>query len=244
MRIYFIIFFAFIVVSCKTTKNTEDFLTPPEVIYDHGLNLMHQKKYKQAAEEFDQVYMQHPGNKITPYAEIMQAYCLYLNKDYDEVVDVVDGFIKMYPMHHDIAYVNYLRAIAHYKQVSDIYYDQSKTTSANLLFQEVINRFPNTKYASDLKSKLELTNNYLAGSNLYIANYYISQNNLIAAINRLEIIANKFEQTVYIEEALYRLAECYTKLGLENEAKKYSEILQNKFPHGRWANYTYKVLNH
>ena len=42
---------------------------------------------------------------------------------------------------------------------------------------------------------------------LYIAKYYISVQKWIPAINRLKIIENDYDQTVFIEEALHRLVE-------------------------------------
>ena len=38
-------------------------------------------------------------------------------------------------------------------------------------------------------------------------------------------IINKYEKTVFIEEALHRLVEIHYHLGLEEEAKKYANIL-------------------
>ena len=40
-----------------------------------------------------------------------------------------------------------------------------------------------------------------------------------SAINRLKIVVNKYDETIFIEEALHRLVEINYYLGLENEAK-------------------------
>ena len=41
---------------------------------------------------------------------------------------------------------------------------------------------------------------------------------MISAINRFKVIVNEYDNTIYIEEALYRLVEVYYILGLEKEA--------------------------
>ena len=45
----------------------------------------------------------------------------------------------------------------------------------------------------------------------------------IAAINRLKLIINEYDTSIYVEEALHRLVEVYYIIGLENEAKKYAQ---------------------
>ena len=67
--------------------------------------------------------------------------------------------------------------------------------------------------------------NQLAAKELLIARYYIKNEKWIPAINRLKIIVEKYDKTIFIEEALHRLVEIYYKIGLENEAKAVATIL-------------------
>jgi outer membrane protein assembly factor BamD len=59
----------------------------------------------------------------------------------------------------------------------------------------------------------------LAAKELSIARFYIKNEKWIAAINRLKIIVEDYEETIFVEEALHRLVEIYYRIGLENEAK-------------------------
>ena len=63
------------------------------------------------------------------------------------------------------------------------------------------------------------------------------------AINRLKIIVEKYDKTIFIEEALHRLVEIHYHLGLENEAKKYANILGYNYNSGEWFEQSYKLLN-
>jgi outer membrane protein assembly factor BamD len=47
-------------------------------------HLLEAGKYKKAAEEFEKVYFQHPGDPLTPQAELMEAYSLYLDGKYED----------------------------------------------------------------------------------------------------------------------------------------------------------------
>ena len=63
------------------------------------------------------------------------------------------------------------------------------------------------------------------------------------AINRLKTIINKYETTIFVEEALHRLVEIYYYLGLENKAEKYASILGYNYNSSEWFKQSYKVLN-
>ena len=52
-----------------------------------------------------------------------------------------------------------------------------------------------------------------------------------------------YDQTIFIEEALYRLVEIYYFIGLENEAKQYSRILGFNYNSSEWFAQSYRILN-
>ena len=106
-----------------------------------------------------------------------------------------------------------------------------------------IKKYPDTDYAIDLKFKKDLVENQLAAKELYVAKYYISVQKWIPAINRLKVIINKYDKTIFIEEALHRLVEIHYFLGLEKEAKKYAAILGYNYNTSEWFEQSYKILN-
>ena len=44
-------------------------------------------------------------------------------------------------------------------------------------------------------------------------------------MNRFKKIVNEYDTTIFVEEALFRLVELNYKLGLEDEARKYTSLL-------------------
>ena len=86
-------------------------------------------------------------------------------------------------------------------------------------------KYPNSDYAIDLQFKKDLIRNQLAAKELYVAKYYISTQKWIPAINRLKIIVNEYQETIFIEEALHRLVEINYKIGLIDESQKYANLL-------------------
>ena len=78
---------------------------------------------------------------------------------------------------------------------------------------------------------------------MFVAKYYISIQKWVPAISRLKLIVNKYDKTIFIEEALHRLVEIHYHLGLESEAKKYANILGYNYNSSEWFQQSYKILN-
>jgi len=228
---------------CKSKKSSDDIVTPISNLYGEGTGLLEKKKYKKAAEEFGKIFYQHPGNEFTPQAELMQAYSLFLASQYEEAIDVLDVFINLHPANEDIAYAYYLKALSYYMMISDVNHDQSRTFLAKESFEEVITKFPNTKYAIDSSLKIDLVNDHLAGKELTIGRFYLKKKNPVAAINRFEQVIENYQTTSHSIEALYRLTESYMMLGLPDEAKKYASVLGHNYPNSQWYSYAYKLVS-
>jgi len=110
-------------------------------------------------------------------------------------------------------------------------------------FQILIKNYPDTDYATDSKYKLGLIEEIIASKEMYLARYYIEREKWIPAINRLKIVINDYDETIFVEEALHRLVELHYKMGLVNEAKKYALLLGYNYQTSRWYEASYKLLN-
>jgi outer membrane protein assembly factor BamD len=229
-------------VSCKSTKEDET-ITPADTLYSKGTELLQHNKHKDAAHEFAKIYFQHPGSEFAAKAEIMEAYSFYLAAEYEEAIDVLDTFVNLHPMHEDIAYVYYLKGMCYYMQISDAEHDQGKTDAAQIAFQEVINRFPLTKYAVDASLKMDLIKDHLAGSEMNVGRFYLKQQNPIAAVKRFQNVVQNYQTTSHIAEALYRMTECYMMLGIKDEAAKYAAVLGHNYPDSQWYEHAHRLVS-
>lgn len=231
----------FSLISCKSKLKDEEII-PPQESYDAGVVQLEKGEYKKAAEHFEKVFFQHPGNALTPQAELMQAYSLYVAGEYDEAIDVLDIFIKLHPRHENIAYAYYLKALSNYVQISSVLLDQSRTRYAKESLEELIRRFPGTKYAIDAALKIDLVNDHLAGKEMSVGRYYLKRKNPIAAIKRFQNVIDEYQTTSHAEEALYRLVESNAMLGLKDEAEKYAAVLSHNYPSGSWLHNARNLL--
>ena len=85
--------------------------------------------------------------------------------------------------------------------------------------------------------------NQLAAKEISIARYYIKNEKWIAAINRLKVVVEDYDDTIFIEEALFRLVEIYYKIGLENEARAAAALLGYNYNSSEWYKRSYAILN-
>ena len=90
---------------------------------------------------------------------------------------------------------------------------------------------------------MDLIIDQLAAKEMSIARYYMKTEKWIPAINRLKLVVEKYDRTIFIEEALYRLVEVYYKIGLVEEAKQAAMILGYNYQSSEWYERSYKVLN-
>ena len=104
-------------------------------------------------------------------------------------------------------------------------------------------KYPNTDYATDARFKIDLIIDQLAAKEMSIARYYMKTTKWIPALNRLKIVVNNYDQTVFVEEALHRLVEVYYRLGLLEEARQAASVLGYNYGSGDWYNKSYKVFN-
>ena len=110
-------------------------------------------------------------------------------------------------------------------------------------FEFIIKEYPETDYATDARFKIDLIIDQLAAKEMSIARFYMDTEKWIPAINRLKIVVEKYDKTVFIEEALHRLVEVYYKIGLVEEAKEAAIILGYNYESSEWYERSYKVFN-
>jgi outer membrane protein assembly factor BamD len=215
---------------------------PVETLYNNAMDQLLSGNYKDAAKSFDDVEQQHPYSVWATKAQIMNAYALYENRDYDASIVSADRFIQLHPGHRDVAYAYYLKALDYYIQITDVERDQKVTQQAYDALAEVVRRFPETSYARDAKFKMDLCRDHLAGKEMQIGRWYEGQGQYLAAINRFQSVVNDYQTTTHIPEALERLVECYYALGLNDEAKRTAAVLGYNYPQSKWYVATYALV--
>ena len=196
-----------------------------------------------AAKKFNEAEILFPQSIWAPKSALMAAYAYYIQDYYGDAIAELERFIRVYPKHKNLDYVYYLLAISYYEQIVDEKKDLQSIINAKETFSIVINKYPNTEYSLDAEFKIDLINDILAAKEMYIGRYYINKKKWIPAINRFREVVDKYDTTIYIEEALYRLVEVHYLLGLKNEAEKYAKLLGYNYQSSTWYEQSYSIFN-
>ena len=211
--------------------------------YNEGLKELNKGDIFFAAKKFNEVELLYPQSIWAPRSTLMAAYAYYSQLYFTDAIYELERFLDKYKNHPDTDYAYYLLAICHYNQIVNEKKDLGEIIKSKKYFALLINKFPNTDFSEDAKFKLELIEEILASKELYLANYYLDREKWIPAMNRYKKIVNQYDTTIYVEEALYRLVELNYKLGLVNEAKKYTALLGYNYQSSDWYERSYKILN-
>ena len=240
--------FVFFLISCGGKKEDQAIKPPTtneEAIqtYQEALDGLKRGDYLYASKKFSEAEGMLPQIDWASKSALMSSYCLYNINFYDEAVLNLKRFIKIYPASPYVSYAYYLIAISYYEQILDEDKDIQPLIISKRKIESYIKKFPDTDYTIDLKFKLDLVINQLAAKELSIARYYIKNEKWIPAINRLKIIVEDYDKTIFVEEALHRLVEIYYKIGLEEEAKVAAVLLGYNYNSSEWYKKSYKILN-
>ena len=196
-----------------------------------------------AEKKFREVESLMPQDKWASKASLMAGYADYSRSAYTDAIFALERHMKIYPADKNIPYAHYLIAICYYEQILDEKKDLEPLLKAKEKFEFIMKVYPDTDYATDARFKLDLIIDQLAAKEMSIARYYMKTKKWIPALNRLKVVIDKYDQTIFVEEALHRLVEVYYRLGLLEEAKQAAAILGYNYQSGEWYKKSYKVFN-
>ena len=246
IRLIIIIFLISSLNSCSKDKDSvyePSKLLDPYNLYKEGLDAFKRNDYFYANKKFSEAELNFTKPELAAKSAIMASYSLYGINFYSEAEENLKRFLKVYPADKNIIYAKYLLTIIYYEQISEEDKDLDPLIKTREEIDLFIKQYPNSEYTTDLKFKRGLVENQLAAKELYVARYYISVKKWIPAINRLKIITEKYNTTIFVEEALHRLVEIYYFLGLENEARNYASVLGYNYNSSEWFKKSYKVFD-
>ncbi|HTZ37565.1 MAG TPA: outer membrane protein assembly factor BamD [Stellaceae bacterium] len=223
-------------------KNQAYIEKPVDDLYNTAMDQLGNDDYSKAASTFGEVESEHPYSVWATKAQLMAIYANYQNAKYDDAIIAADRFIQLHPGNKDIAYAYYIKAICYYIQITDVGRDQKITEQAVKALDDVVRRFPDSKYARDAKLKLDFTHDHLAGKEMEIGRFYLSKHEYLAAMNRFRRVIDNYQTTTHVPEALERLVECDLALGLITEARENAAVLGYNYPGSHWYEDAYALV--
>ena len=238
----------FLLFSCSK-KSSEKVISEPteqEIamsIYAEAVEALKEGDSFYASKKFKEVESLMPQSKWASKASLMASYADYSRNAYSNAIFDLERHINNYPADKNIPYAHYLIAMCYYEQILDEKKDLNPLLKAKEKFEFIMQTYPDTDYGTDARFKIDLIVDQLAAKEMSIARYYMKTKKWIPALNRIKIVIEKYDTTIFVEEALHRLVEIYYRLGLEEEAKQAASILGYNYQSGEWYKKSYKVFN-
>ena len=232
------------IISCseKETIIEEGLTETPEQLYVIAKLDLDAELYEEAKLKFENINFKFPLSNEGIQSLIMIAFIEYVELNYDEAIYKFDRIIKKYPSHKNIDYAYYMRAMCYFEQIKHEALDGKNNQEAMENFNQIINRFPESKYARDSQQKIIFVKENIAAKHMDIALFYLNQKKYLAALNRYNIVINEYSQSKFTPEALYREVEIYYTLGMMDDAKKTSAVIGYNYPKSKWYKYSYRLL--
>ncbi len=204
-------------------------------LYSAATAALDEGNYKEAIDYFEKIESRYPFGRYAQQALLDMAYAYYKLEEPDSAIASAERFIKLYPQNPYVDYAYYLKAIVNYNRSAgflDRYVptDPSQRDPGSALeafkdFDELIRRYPNSKYAEDARLRMLFLRNNLAKYEVHVANYYMKRGAFLAAANRANYVVQRYQRTTAVADALRIMVAAYTELDLKDLAADAQRVL-------------------
>ena len=248
IKSFFCLLVLYFCISCTSEnannklENKNDIPESPDTLYVLAKKSFDNKEYEIAENQFTQIIKIYPLSNEAIQSEIMIGFISYIKMDYDSAILNFKKIINKYPSHKDLDYVYYMLAMCNYEQLQNASLDGAFNEIALKSFSQVINRFPESKYAKDSRQKIILVKSNIAAKHIEIGRFYLNNKKYIAALNRFKIIIDEYSMTKFVPEALHRMVEAYYEMGMYEESYKTAALLGYNYPESKWYKYSYNLV--
>ena len=208
--------------------------------YEKIQRSLNSKNWTLAISNLQLLESQFPFGKYAEQSQLELIYAQYMSTDYVSSITSAERFISLHPQHPNVDYAYYVKGLCELSQNSRllagyIATDTSKrdigsARGAFVTFNELLSKFPNSRYAPDARQRLIHLRNQLARSEINVANYYFSRGALVAAANRGQYVVENFQQSPAVADGLAVMAQAYYMIGNQPLADNAVNVLATNHP--------------
>ena len=208
--------------------------------YDSAQGSLRAGNFQQAVLKLQRMEARFPFGRYAEQAQLELIYAYYRSQQPESARIAADRFIRLHPQHINVDYAYYLRAMASYDEdrsfLSDVLpidpstRDPGSARTAFNDFAQLIQRYPESKYAPDAQQRMVFLRNLLADYEVHVGRYYIERGAYIAAANRGRYVFENYQQTPAVADGLAIMVEAYKLLGMDRLAGETLEVLNLNHP--------------
>ncbi|MGD2167397.1 MAG: outer membrane protein assembly factor BamD [Gammaproteobacteria bacterium] len=237
-RLTCLVFVAATLSACGKDDVIED--QGPEAFYERGYNAMQSNSYPIAVQMFLLLEARYPFSPLARQAQLDLIYVYYRSQQPEAAIDAAEQFERENPTHPRVDYALYMKGLVYFDEspgllerlfrVDMTVRPPKDTEQAFATFQELLRRFPDSKYAADARQRMVFLRNRLATYENHVARYYLDRGAYIAAIQRGQYALQRFAGAPQLAETLQLMIEGYELLGMQDLAEDTRRVLAQSFP--------------
>lgn len=223
----------------------------PNKIYAEAIDERDHGSPEKAISLFDKLEGRAAGTPLAQQAQLEKAYLHHKQRDQAQALATLDRFMKLHPTSPAMDYALYLKGIINFNDNLGLFgsisrqdlseRDQKASKESFEAFKQLVERFPESKYAPDARLRLTYIVNSLAQSEVHVAHYYYTRGAYVAAINRAQSAVTDYRGVPAVEEALYIIMLSYEALQMPDLAKDARRVLETNFPKSHYLSEGFKT---
>ena len=209
-------------------------------LYSEATAKLNDADFAKCGKYFEKLEARFPFGPYSQQAQINSAYCYWKAQDTTQALVAIDRFIKLHQGNDNLDYAYYLKGLITFnddlgwlgrftgQDLSER--DPKAAKDAFESFKIVVERFPNSKYASDSLDRMRYIVNSLAEADVIVARFYYQRGAYLASANRAQLVIRDYDRAPAVEEALYLLYKSYEKLGMVELSNDTARVFKLNFP--------------
>jgi len=229
-----------LVAGCSTLKDDPTTQWSNEKLYAEARDEASNNAFDKAISYFEKLEGRAAGTPLAQQAQLEKAFTQFKANEPAQALATLDRFMRLHPASPAYDYALYLKSLVNFNENVGLLAlvgrqdlserDQKAAKESFEALKELVDRFPNSKYAPDAKARMAYIVNSLAQYEIHVARYYFSRGAYVAAISRAQQALVDYEGSPAQEEALYILYRAYDALGMKELASDSRRILEKNYP--------------
>ncbi|AIN17940.1 MULTISPECIES: outer membrane protein assembly factor BamD [Yersinia] len=223
-----------VLTGCSSNKDVVPD-NPPSELYATAQQKLQDGNFKGAITQLEALDNRYPFGPYSQQVQLDLIYAYYKSADLPLAQASIDRFMRLNPTHPNIDYVLYMRgltdmalddsALQGFFGIDRSDRDPQHAKAAFRDFNQLIQSYPNSQYATDAQKRLIFLKNRLAKHELAVAQYYTKRGAYVAVVNRVEQMLRDYPDTQATRDALPLMENAYKQLQLNAEADKVAKII-------------------
>jgi len=213
-------------------------------LYGEAKDAMANRAWDKAIKYLEKLEARYPYGRYAQQAQLDVAYAYWKQGERASAIAAADRFIKLYPNHANVDYAYYLKGLVNFNENTglmsildnpDLSERDSKGTRESFeAFKDLVNRFPDSKYAADARARMRYLVNMLAQYEVHVARYYMKRGAYVAAANRAQFAVKNYPQAPALEEAVFIMVKAYDALGMTDLRDAADRVMRKNFPESKY----------